>query len=189
MGKMEAAGLRMQWGGGGSGRGWLGCWTQWNRRHHLGCRVWGRAASCTGDQGSDHWVMLPLLMQEQRKCRGDIYRASQSLGTKSSKFCLCRPPASAPNSLPLAYSTWLLILLVDIFLLLQVVSSLRATALSWPSLDLQILVENSTCWKDEQKDRLLTLCPFYGGRSWSSERASDLLKVTQAMDGWIRHRN
>ena len=57
---------------------------------------------------------------------------------------LCHPPASAPTSLPLAYSTLLLILLVDIFLLLQVVSSLRATALSWPSLDLQILVENST---------------------------------------------
>lgn len=99
---------------GWDGRGSLGRWTRWNRRHHLGCRAWGRAVSYTGDHGSDCWSDAFFLMRKEKKCKaGYTCRASRTSGTKSSKLGLCvalhHPLPLSPLLTPLGYLLFQLI--------------------------------------------------------------------------------
>lgn len=114
MGKMEVAGIRTHWGWRWGWRAvWVGGLTG-IRGTILDAEPGGREASCTGDQGFGHWLMLPLLRQEQRKHRGDIWRASYTLRAKSSKFCVCvslqlQPLLFSPSlHLGISFSSWYL---------------------------------------------------------------------------------
>ena len=113
MGEMKVGGIRVQWHGGGAGRGWLGWWT-WGII--LDAEPGGGAVSYIGDHGSDRWVTLSFLMRKQKKRNVDRRRASQTSGARPSKLCLCRPSASPLTSLALAHSTWISVVPADTYL-------------------------------------------------------------------------